>query len=77
MFIYLADVEYVGHPACSGDVLEWIENSKLLEVPMPETDWHFCRDVPQKRNLISNVGCNIELILTSIGEEVEETALVV
>ncbi|MEQ9438408.1 MAG: NUDIX domain-containing protein [Cyclobacteriaceae bacterium] len=38
-FVYVAEIQRVPPPPCNEGTLEWIDFSKVLNLPTPKTDW--------------------------------------
>ena len=70
-FVYLSEIEHINPPECNEGKLEWIEFSKLKDIPTPVTDWFIYQYAVENRNFMFNVEYDAQLKIFSMSEEIE------
>ena len=70
-YIYLAQIDYQPAPPCDEGTLEWINSSRLLDIPTPPTDWVIYQYLQRNQKFIFNALYNDQLKLVEMMEEIE------
>ena len=74
-YIYLAQIEDIAPPFCDEGTLEWIDYSRILEVPTPPSDWQVYKYVVENRPFAFSARYDKDMKMVELIEEFENIQL--